>query len=43
MPGDGIKLGVQPQKPIALDEGAWFAIREGNRSVCSGVVTNVIG
>jgi translation elongation factor EF-Tu-like GTPase len=41
MPGDGIKLGVTLQKPIALDAGARFAIREGNRTVGSGVVTAV--
>jgi elongation factor Tu len=41
MPGDGIKLGVTLQKPIALDAGARFAIREGNRTVGSGVVTVV--
>src|SRR5262245_36971261 len=43
MPGDGIKLGVQLQKPIALETGARFAIREGNRTVGSGVVTCVLG
>jgi elongation factor Tu len=42
MPGDGIKLGVQLQKPIALVVGARFAIREGNRTVGSGVVTKVV-
>jgi elongation factor Tu len=43
LPGDGLKLAVQLQKPIALDAGARFAIREGNRTVGSGVVTNVLG
>jgi elongation factor Tu len=43
MPGDGIKLGVRLQKPIALDEGARFAVREGNRTVGSGIVTSVLG
>lgn len=43
MPGDGIKLGVTLQKPIALEAGARFAIREGNRTVGSGVVTSVVG
>jgi elongation factor Tu len=43
MPGDGIKLGVALQKPIALDTGARFAVREGNRTVGSGVVTSVLG
>lgn len=41
-PGDGIRLGVQLQKPVAIDVGARFAIREGNRTVGSGVVTSVI-
>jgi elongation factor Tu len=43
MPGGGIKLAVQLQKPVALDAGARFAIREGNRTVGSGVVTSVLG
>lgn len=42
MPGDGIKLGVRLQKPIALDAGSRFAIREGNRTVGSGVVTSIV-
>ncbi len=42
MPGDGIKLSVQLQKPIALELGARFAIREGNRTVGSGIVTNIV-
>jgi elongation factor Tu len=42
MPGDGTKLRVQLQKPIALDTGSRFAIREGNRTVGSGVVTRVL-
>ena len=42
MPGDGIKLGVRLQKPIALDPGSRFAIREGNRTVGSGVVTCIV-
>jgi elongation factor Tu len=42
MPGGGIKLSVQLQKPVALDTGSRFAIREGNRTVGSGVVTSVI-
>jgi elongation factor Tu len=42
LPGSGIKLAVRLQKPVALEEGARFAIREGNRTVGSGVVTRVL-
>lgn len=42
MPGDGVKLRVQLGQPIALTDGARFAIREGSRTVGSGVVTNVL-
>ncbi|WP_425394947.1 elongation factor Tu [Aeoliella sp.] len=41
-PGDGAKLDVRLQKPIALEAGSRFAIREGNRTVGSGVVTRVV-
>src|SRR6201993_2727965 len=41
MPGDNIKMAVEllPDSPIAMDEGLRFAIREGGRTVGSGVVT----
>jgi elongation factor Tu len=44
MPGDNVKVTVEllPDKPIAMDEGLRFAIREGGRTVGSGVVTKVI-
>jgi elongation factor Tu len=42
MPGDNTKMTVELQKPIAMDEGLRFAIREGGRTVGSGVVTSVI-
>jgi elongation factor Tu len=42
MPGDGVKLGVRLRRPVALDDGARFAIREGGRTVGSGVVTKVL-
>jgi len=41
MPGDNIKLNVALGKPIALDEGTRFAIREGGRTVGAGVVTKI--
>jgi len=42
MPGDNVKLEVEMQKPIAMDEGSRFAIREGGRTVGSGVVTKIL-
>src|SRR5437660_7745774 len=44
MPGDNIKMTVEllPDKPIAMDANLRFAIREGGRTVGSGVVTKVI-
>ena len=42
MPGDNVKLSVELHKPIAMDDGVRFAIREGGRTVGSGVVTTVI-
>jgi elongation factor Tu len=42
MPGDNVKLEVELIKPVAMDEGSRFAIREGGRTVGSGVVTKII-
>lgn len=42
MPGDGVTLNVTLNQPIALIEGDRFAIREGSKTVGSGVVTRVI-
>ena len=44
MPGDNIKMKVEliADSPIAMDEGLRFAIREGGRTVGSGVVTKII-
>jgi elongation factor Tu len=42
MPGDNVKLTVELQKPIALDDGVRFAIREGGKTVGSGVVTKIV-
>ncbi len=42
MPGDNVKLSVELHKPIAMDDGVRFAIREGGRTVGSGVVTKII-
>jgi elongation factor Tu len=42
MPGDNVKIVVELQKPIAMDDGVRFAIREGGRTVGSGVVTKIV-
>ena len=41
MPGDNVDLMVSLIKPIAMEEGLRFAIREGGRTVGAGVVTKV--
>ncbi|MBX3428815.1 MAG: elongation factor Tu [Hyphomonadaceae bacterium] len=42
MPGDNIKMTVELINPIAMDQGLRFAIREGGRTVGSGVVAKVV-
>jgi elongation factor Tu len=42
MPGDNITMKVKLIQPIAMDEGLRFAIREGGRTVASGVIVKVI-
>jgi elongation factor Tu len=42
MPGDNVEMSVELIQPIAMDEGLRFAIREGGRTVGSGVVTSII-
>ena len=42
MPGDNATFNINLQKPIALEEGLRFAVREGGRTVASGVVTKII-
>jgi elongation factor Tu len=42
MPGDNVKLQVELINPIAMDENVRFAIREGGRTVGSGVVTKIL-
>jgi elongation factor Tu len=43
MPGDNVTLFVDLNKPMAIHKGSHFAIREGNRTVGSGIVTEVLG
>ncbi len=42
MPGDNITMQVEIHNPIAMEEGLRFAIREGGRTVGSGVVTKIL-
>jgi elongation factor Tu len=42
LPGEGVRLGVRLIQPVAFDAGARFAIREGGRTIGSGVVTKVV-
>jgi len=42
MPGDNVKISVELICPIAMDEKVRFAIREGGKTVGSGVVTKII-
>lgn len=42
MPGDNVKITVELHKDIAMDDGVRFAIREGGRTVGSGVVTKIL-
>ncbi len=42
MPGDNTEIKVELQKPIAMEEGLRFAIREGGRTVASGRVTKIL-
>jgi elongation factor Tu len=42
MPGDNVNLKVKLIVPVALETGSRFAIREGGRTVASGVITKII-
>jgi elongation factor Tu len=41
MPGDNVQLGVKLIAPIAMEQGLRFSIREGGRTVGSGVVASI--
>jgi len=42
MPGDRIKMTVELIKPIAIEQGMRFAIREGGRTIGAGVVSKIV-
>ena len=41
MPGDNVEMTVELIAPIAIEDGTRFSIREGGRTVGSGVVTEI--
>ena len=41
MPGDNVEMSVELITPIAIEKGLRFAIREGGRTVGSGVVIEI--
>ena len=43
MPGDNVTLIVDLGKPVAIGTGTHFAIREGGKTVGSGIVTEILG
>ena len=43
MPGDNVAMDVELIHPIAIEDGTRFSIREGGRTVGSGVVTEIVG
>jgi elongation factor Tu len=42
MPGDSIELGIELEKPIAMNLGLGFAVREGGHTVAAGTVTELL-
>ncbi|MBL6621460.1 MAG: elongation factor Tu, partial [Rickettsiales bacterium] len=42
MPGDNVELTIELINPVAMSEGMRFAVREGGRTVGSGVVSKII-
>ena len=41
-PGDNVRMAVELMVPIAMDDGVRFAIREGGKTVGSGIVTKIL-
>ena len=42
MPGDNVSMTIELITPIAIEKGLRFAIREGGRTVGSGVVAEIL-
>lgn len=42
MPGDNIEMMCEIRRPLAMEQGQRFNIREGNRTVATGLITRVL-
>ena len=42
MPGDNVKLNVELISPLAIEEGSRFTVREGGKTVGTGIVTKIL-
>ena len=42
MPGDNVTVNVELGKPVAMEPGLTYAIREGGRTIGSGQVTEIV-
>jgi len=42
MPGDNVTINGELISPIAMDQGLRFAVREGGKTVGSGIVTEIV-
>ena len=42
MPGDNVDMTIELITPIAMEKGLRFAIREGGRTVGSGIVSEIV-
>ena len=42
MPGDNLSIEIELQKPIAMEKGQRFAIREGGRTIGAGRISDII-
>ena len=42
MPGDNVEMQVELSQPMALNEGLRFTIREGGKTVGTGVVSKIL-
>jgi len=42
MPGDNVSVDVELQKPVAMEKGLRFAIREGGRTIGAGRVSEIV-
>ena len=43
MPGDNVEMVVDIHHPIALEQGQRFNVREGGRTVATGLISQILG